>query len=80
MTLYTREIAATYQGQPARLSVIRREGEAWGRLTLDDGTALDVLLATDVYDLPDDEALACVAGALASGAAQVEPSMDVAHA
>lgn len=51
--------AITYQGKPARISVMRNDGFCWGRIRLaDDGTQLDVTTRRDQYDEPDEVALA----------------------
>lgn len=51
-------LATQYRGQPAQISVVRNDGNCWGRLVLADGTQLDVVPDDDVYDETDE---ACAA-------------------
>lgn len=52
---HTRTI--TVDGEPAELSVIRNNGECWGRLVLPLGTLIDVEASADLYGMADEEAL-----------------------
>lgn len=51
----------TWQGHPARLYVLRNNGDAWGRIVDVLGANWDVNPDGDVYDMPDTDALELLA-------------------
>jgi hypothetical protein len=54
----------TYRGEPAELSVMRNDGECWGRLVTARGAKFDVECADDQYDQDDSNALDAFEAAL----------------
>lgn len=55
-----------YKGKPAKLYVLRNEGECWGRLVTADAE-YDVVTKRDQYDQPDDVAATAFARAAGQG-------------
>jgi hypothetical protein len=51
----------TWRGHPARLYLLRNNGDAWGRIVDVCGANWDVNLDGDVYDMSDTDALELVA-------------------
>lgn len=66
----------THDGQAAQLRILRNDAQAWGHLTLRDGTRLDVEPSSDIYELDDAQALDLLARELSGASPAVEASQS----
>ena len=71
-------ITIQFRGHDAQLRVVRNEAFCWGRITARGEQLFDVNPPRDLYDQPDDKALAALAG-YAHDESCVEPSLAVSE-